>query len=80
MVKFKRAIRRHHRERLKKKRRWHFGRILTEDEQGKVVDTPTPCSCSLCGNPRRHFHELTVQERRIAFEQGVLRELARLRR
>ena len=23
-----------------------------------------PCSCMGCGNPRRHFGELTVQERR----------------
>ncbi len=23
-----------------------------------------PCSCTLCGNPRRHFGELTIQERR----------------
>lgn len=23
------------------------------------------CSCEMCGNPRRHFGEVTVQERRI---------------
>jgi hypothetical protein len=23
-----------------------------------------PCSCSACGNPRRHFGERTMQERR----------------
>ncbi len=26
----------------------------------------SPCSCYMCGNPRRHFDELTVQERRHA--------------
>jgi hypothetical protein len=29
----------------------------------KLVDTPTPCSCSGCGNPRRHWNELTIHER-----------------
>lgn len=24
----------------------------------------TLCSCYMCGNPRRHFGELTIQERR----------------
>lgn len=26
--------------------------------------TQTPCSCSMCGNPRRHWGTVTVQERR----------------
>ena len=31
---------------------------------GHHWETPRPCSCPMCGNPRRHFGELTVQERR----------------
>lgn len=26
--------------------------------------TPHPCSCPMCGNPRRHFGEKTIQEKR----------------
>jgi len=29
-----------------------------------------PCSCWMCGNPRRYFGEITVQERREASGQG----------
>lgn len=29
-----------------------------------AADTPTRCSCVMCGNPRRHFGEITVQEMR----------------
>ena len=38
-----------------------------------VVDTPTPCSCVWCGNPRRHFGERTRQERAadLVYEDGV---------
>ena len=27
--------------------------------------TTTDCSCPMCGNPRRHFGEVTIQERRV---------------
>jgi len=62
---FDRSERRHHTERLKKNRKMHWGRKLGEKELSKVVDTPTPCSCPLCGNPRRHFGTKTIQERKI---------------
>ena len=64
----KRSERRHHTERLKKKRRIHWGRELSDKELGEVVNTPTPCSCPLCGNPRRHFGAKTVQEKRAEEE------------
>jgi hypothetical protein len=36
----------------------------------------TPCSCAMCGNPRRHFGDPTVQEKRIEeSEHYQLREL-----
>lgn len=61
-----RSERRHHRERLKKARQGYWGRRrdLNARQQSMVVDTPTPCSCPMCGNPRRYFGELSMQERR----------------
>lgn len=29
---------------------------------GKRVSTRQPCSCWMCGNPRRHFKQATMQE------------------
>lgn len=29
---------------------------------GHIATTPKPCSCPLCGNPRRHFGTRTRQE------------------
>ena len=32
---------------------------------GKIASTHgKPCSCYMCGNPRRHFKEPTIQERK----------------
>jgi len=40
---------------------------ITPQRIGKMAGVHgKPCSCVLCGNPRRHFGELTVQERRHA--------------
>ena len=66
MKDMKRALRRHHVARLKAARRFHWGRDIRQDAKslGKVVDTPCPCSCWMCGNPRRHFKEATLQELR----------------
>ena len=65
MKNMKRAMRRHHTARLKKVRSFHWGRDIRQDakELGKVIDTPTPCSCWMCGNPRRYFSEATLHER-----------------
>lgn len=62
-----RALRRHHAERLKKKRQFYFYSWpdkLSPARLGKVVNTPAPCSCHLCGNPRKYFDERSVQEKR----------------
>lgn len=65
-----RAIRRHHRERLKKVRRFHWGRDLSKEPKilAMAIDTPTTCSCYGCRNPRRSEWEKgnreTIQERR----------------
>ena len=65
----KRAERRHHIERLKQRRRyyWGFRRDLSKapKELAKAVDTPTPCSCWMCGNARKWLGEETIQERRL---------------
>ncbi|PMS14143.1 hypothetical protein FNF07_06110 [Trinickia caryophylli] len=56
------------RARLKKKRRsWWAGQPpKTEVQLGRLIDTPTPCSCWMCGNPRRYLGERTIGERRWA--------------
>ena len=33
---------------------------------GRFAQTRKPCSCFMCGNPRRHFGEKTIRERRLA--------------
>lgn len=65
-----RALKFHHRERLKKKRSHWWGRNISNDPAalGKAVNTPTPCSCWMCGNDRR-IHGPTVQERRVQIKR-----------
>ena len=38
---------------------------LTPSAVGKHASTAAPCSCALCGNPRKYRGELTVQERKF---------------
>lgn len=64
-----RALRRHHQARLKKARRFLWGpRRDLHSEPGRAIgiaiDTPKPCSCWMCGNPRRYFGERSLQELR----------------
>ena len=66
-----RALRRHHIWRLKQKRIKYGGSFILQDEQheqakhlGRLVHTATLCSCWMCGNPRRHLGEATLQEKR----------------
>lgn len=61
-----RALNRHHRARLKRSRRYYWGRDLVQGpprQLGRVIDTPHPCSCLMCGNERAHAGR-TMQERR----------------
>lgn len=56
----------HHKERLKAKRRFCWGQDLRYEENDKyylAVDTPKPCSCAACGNPRKYNKERTLQEK-----------------
>jgi hypothetical protein len=61
-----RTLKIHHRQRLSKKRQLHFSRDLTTNpkELAKTINTPTPCSCWMCGNQRKH-HGLTLQEQKM---------------
>jgi len=64
MMQRTRSFRRHHLERLKKKRsKYHGGWAGSSDRTlGLILTTPKPCSCYMCGNPRKHFGERTRQE------------------
>ena len=67
-----RAIRRHHRERLKKARRnywcYHYlNNPMSEAQLSVATGTPHPCSCLGCGNQRR-YDGPTRQERRFMCE------------
>lgn len=45
--------------------RWSFERTPpTAEEIGRHAATPQGCSCYMCGNPRRYFREITLQEQR----------------
>lgn len=54
-----RAIRRHHKERLKKKRQHYF---TAAGSLHIVADTPCVCSCAMCSNKRKYSGEKTCQE------------------
>ena len=41
-------------------RDWITARLV-----GKRAADRTPCSCPMCGNPRRHFGQATRQEQRM---------------
>ena len=42
----------------------------------RMIHTRVPCSCSMCGNPRRRWNEKTVQERRA--DAALIAELETL--
>ncbi|MDQ0622260.1 hypothetical protein [Paraburkholderia graminis] len=67
------ARRRADRARLKRKRRdwWAGAPHKTEVQLGRLIDTPTPCSCWMCGNPRRHLKK----ERRSIWERRWFQEV-----
>lgn len=60
-----RSLRRHHLARAKAKRRYHWGRDLTEQPKhlGIAARTPKNCSCWICGNQRQHMGA-TIQEQK----------------
>ncbi len=61
----KRAERRHHYQRLKKNRSHYWGGDNCEGRCAVLANTPTPCSCYMCGNPRKYFKEVTRKEKQF---------------
>lgn len=69
----KRAVRRHHLARVKKLRARYYGGYVLDLPAaerachiGRFAHTVPGCSCWMCGNPRRYFGEVTMQEQRFA--------------
>lgn len=78
MERFNRAVRRHHRARLKKARSKYWGTVwehpeLTDKDRakylGKLVTTPSPCSCWMCNRPRKRFGDSIADKKRKIFDQ-----------
>jgi hypothetical protein len=77
MVKQKRSIRRFNAQKYKKRCKRTFLSRYTNlgnpvDELkiiGKIYKTRKPCSCFMCGNPRKYFNQKTIQE--IRQEQSI---------
>ncbi len=61
-----RALRRHNEDRIKRRVAKYL--ILSEfcDPRriGIIARSKAHCSCWMCGNPRKHFKQLAIQERR----------------
>ena len=75
-----RASRNHHRKRLifnriNERHRWFVDMKTQADQKsyqratGRLADTPTPCSCTMCGNPRKYFSRRTLHEKRADLNQ-----------
>lgn len=67
MKDYSRALRRKHRARVYRKRKQNYKYLFENDRdltfQKKWLKTPVPCSCTMCGNPRKFFKQKTRQER-----------------
>lgn len=74
MDKYNRSVRIHHRNRIKNKVRKYMtirnGRYQSSSEGidprllGINSNTKAICSCVMCGNSRKYFGEITIQEKR----------------
>lgn len=62
-----RSVRRHPERRFKIRTREYNGGYARHDPRasGELAHCRTPCSCWMCGNPRRHLGSLTIQEQRV---------------
>ena len=66
------AWRRHQEEKKKSKiqKIFNFGNwwSLNDDDSKRLIGvrahSPKLCSCWMCGNPRKYFNEMTIQEKR----------------
>jgi hypothetical protein len=48
--------------------KYHYMTELTEAGIGIRAHTPAICSCHMCGNPRKHWKQVTLQERKHEVE------------
>jgi len=67
-----RAGRRAATTRIKRRVAGYYGGYARGDARhiGRLTQTRTPCSCPMCGNPRRHFGTPTIQEQRSRADAG----------
>jgi len=56
------ATRRHHISRLRAKRKHYWSGNNDDRLLGALTSTPCPCSCWMCGNPRKNYGEKTLKE------------------
>ena len=73
-----RANRRHHkfrvREKAKRVLKWLVDDLYNERIATKRAEHLANCSCSMCGNPRKHLSEKTRQELVDADPQKIIDE------
>ena len=78
MGKKSRADRRHHHQRMLdkvkafhwlKKKFWNGSEDERELHMKKMAETRHPCSCHMCGNPRKHWKEETIQEYKMSIKE-----------
>lgn len=43
----------------------YLPREITDVNIGIYAHTPARCSCNMCGNPRKHWNDKTMQEKRM---------------
>lgn len=64
----RKALEIRYRKGLRQCRRWGYNMVnLSQRAIGRAGTTRVPCSCFMCGNPRRKFKgkdALTIQERK----------------
>ncbi|MBM4338941.1 MAG: hypothetical protein FJ110_05310 [Deltaproteobacteria bacterium] len=68
----KRAIRRHDPERVIRQRLRRTHRHVKNP--GHLFKNNTVCSCWMCGNPRKHLGEVTLQEKKFREAWPILWE------
>jgi hypothetical protein len=68
-----RAFRRHHEDRIKRRVAQYYGEYAAGNPHaiGRLAHTRAPCSCWMCGNPRRWRRELTFQEIREGLQAAI---------
>ena len=61
-----RSYRRWRRSVRKRKAAYLAKHVFLAEFDPRRIDLRCKCSCEMCGNPRKHFNELSIQERRHA--------------